>query len=99
MKRSLSLVLPALFLPLFLFSQKNIYVDSRVGKNNFPGTLDRPVQAIQQAVDLSRPGDTIEIRGGYYFYEKSQQKKGVTFVTPLVYKTTSPGGFEPPLPP
>ena len=61
-------------LGLFFFAQTQaqtvLYVDKEMGRNNNPGTLDQPVKTVHQAVDLSNPGDTIEIRGGYYQYDR-----------------------------
>jgi len=36
------------------------------GKDNNPGTVDRPFSSLTAAIDIAEPGDTILIRGGTY---------------------------------
>ena len=42
-----------------------LYV-STDGKDSNPGTIERPLQTVQHAADIAKPGTTVNIRGGVY---------------------------------
>ena len=45
--------------------RSGLYV-SMDGKDSNPGTIERPLQTIQHAADIAKPGTTVHIRGGVY---------------------------------
>ncbi|MCA9921010.1 MAG: right-handed parallel beta-helix repeat-containing protein [Anaerolineales bacterium] len=46
------------------------------GNDNWPGTIDQPLQTIQKAIDLVHAGNTIYLRGGQYVEKIHIQKSG-----------------------
>ncbi|MCA9924310.1 MAG: right-handed parallel beta-helix repeat-containing protein, partial [Anaerolineales bacterium] len=46
------------------------------GNDNWPGTIDQPLQTIQKAIDLAQAGDMVYLRGGQYVEKIRIQKSG-----------------------
>jgi hypothetical protein len=59
------LLTPPLIANLPTPARQTYYVAPNGNPNN-PGTLNRPLESIQQAIDLAKPGDRIYLRGGRY---------------------------------
>ena len=55
-----------LFFPTYVSG--GIYVVSTGGNDTGSGSIDDPFKTIQKGIDVSQPGDTVYIRGGYYDY-------------------------------
>ena len=54
-----------------IVDQKNVRADD---KN--PGTLEAPFKTIQAALDLAKPGDTVQVRGGVYHESVKFKRSG-----------------------
>ncbi len=65
------------FLKIFIFILVSYSFSSQIfvapgGNDSNPGTIDQPVESIQQGQSLASPGDTVYIRGGLYNMREDQ---------------------------
>lgn len=60
------------------------WIVAPTGKNSNPGTLSQPLQTIQQAANLARPGDTVLIRAGVYRETVTPPQSG-TAAAPITF--------------
>jgi hypothetical protein len=56
-------------------AHSDLYV-SPTGQDSNPGTIDKPLQTVQHAADIAKPGDTISIREGTYCQQLSVKVSG-----------------------
>jgi len=53
------------------------YVDGKQGRDDNPGTKDRPWKTVQHGVDRVRPGETLILRGGIYYEHIVVKNSGI----------------------
>jgi len=53
------------------------YVDGVHGDDGSPGTIDQPWHTIQHGADIAQPGDTVVIRGGFYYETVVLRRSGI----------------------
>ena len=74
----------AAFLVVFFVSAlpaKDVYVDAAKGRDDNPGTLERPFRSIQRAADAMSSGDVCHVRAGTYRETVKPAADGLTFRT------------------
>ena len=63
------------------------YVSVDDGSDNNPGTLDKPWQHVQRAINVLKPGDICTIRGGIYYEEIAISELNGTPDKPITFRS------------
>lgn len=66
-------------------SETTYFVDSEMGLDSNPGTIELPFRSISRAVEMVAPGDVVYLRAGTYRETVSMHKDG-TLDTPITFR-------------